>query len=316
MQKKQVSVLGGSGFVGSAVVTELQAEGYAVNVLTRRAYRAKHLKLLPDVSITECDVFDEAALSHALQGTDAVINMIGILHQSHKLSFDLVHHQLPAMVGKVCRNLGISRLVQMSSLGADQNAPSEYLKSKGAGEAALASLQSSLNITVFKPSIIFGRDDRFTNLFATIAKYMPVILLAKPEAKFQPVWVEDVAKCMVASVQNIATFGETYELAGPTVYTFKALVQLITNTLGVKRCIIGLCDKLAYTQAFMMELLPIKLMSRDNVKSMEVDSVSNAPFPAIFNVEPTALEAIMPDYLVDETQRGAYNAFRQYAARK
>lgn len=316
MQKKHVSVLGGSGFVGSAVVTELQAEGYQVNVLTRRAYRAKHLKLLPDVKITECDVFNETALTNALQGTDAVINMIGILHQSRQQSFDLVHHQLPAMVGKICRHLGIARLVQMSSLGAAKNAPSEYLQSKGAGESALAALQSSLNITVFKPSIIFGRDDSFTNLFATIAKLMPVILLAKPEAKFQPVWVEDVAKCMVASIQNTGTFGETYALAGPKVYTFKALVQSITNILGVKRCIIGLSDRLAYIQAFMMELLPVKLMSRDNVKSMEIDSVSAAPFPAIFNLEPTALEAIMPDYLVDETQRGAYNEFRQYAARK
>lgn len=312
---KKVSVLGGSGFVGSAVVAALQAAGYATNVLTRRPYRAKHLKLLPDVTIKACDIYDEMQLSEAIEGSDIVINLVGILHQTKKQSFDLVHHQLPTLVANVCANNGITRLVQMSSLGASEDAPSAYLQSKGLGEQALAKLQTQLAITVFKPSVIFGDGDKFVNLFASLIRLLPCVLLAKPDAKFQPVWVEDVAKCVVASLQNTNTYGETYTLVGPKVYTFRELIETIAAMLGKKPCVIGLNDTLSYMQAFLMEWLPVKLMSRDNLKSMEIDSVSDAPFPSEFGVEPAALEAVVPDYLVDETQRGAYNRFRQFAAR-
>lgn len=315
MQVKKICVLGGSGFVGSSVVAKLDQAGYAVTVLTRRRDAAKHLFLLPNVSVVECDVQDDQALSAALKGTDAVINLIGILHQSRRASFDKVHHQLPARLAKICEALGIRRLVQMSSLQAAKNAPSEYLRSKAAGEAALLAQQSKLDVTIFKPSIIFGRGDSFTNLFATLIKLLPLVLLAKPNARFQPVWVEDVASCFAACIQNTATYGQVYELAGPKVYTFRQLLQQIMVALGVYRPIIGLGNALSYAQAFIMELLPVKLMSRDNVRSMEVDSVSAGPFPAIFGVEPAALEAVIPEYLVDSTQRGNYDRYRSFAAR-
>lgn len=315
MQLKEVCVLGGSGFVGSAIVAKLDAAGYQVKVLTRRREAAKHLFLLPNVQVEECNVLDYQALNATLRGTDAVINLIGILHQSHRLTFNTMHHQLPAQLAKICADLDIKRLVHMSSLGAEKDAPSQYLRSKAAGEASLLALHDKLNITIFKPSIIFGRDDSFINLFASLIKLMPAIMLAKPNAKFQPVWVEDVASCFVNSLENIDTYGKTYELAGPKVYTFRELIQTVMNTLLIKRPIIGLNDTLSYAQAFMMELLPIKLMSRDNVRSMEIDSVSARPFPAIFGVSPTALEVIIPEYLVDQTPRGAYDRFRSSASR-
>jgi uncharacterized protein YbjT (DUF2867 family) len=315
MQIKQVCVLGGSGFVGRAIVAQLQTAGYEIKVLTRRRNKAQHLTLLPNVTLLECNVFHDESLRKAIKGSDAVINLIGILHQSRRLSFNHAHHQLPAMLAKICVDLNIPRLIHMSSLGASKQAPSLYLRSKGAGEEALALLNSTLNITVFQPSIIFGRGDRFINLFARLIKLLPVILLAKPMAKFQPVWVEDVAQCVVASIENTRTYGQTYPLAGPTVYTFKALIQLIMDTLGIKRPIIGLSDGLSYAQAFVMECLPVKLMSRDNVKSMSVDSVSDAPFPEVFNIKPTALEAVIPEYLLEKNARGTYDRFRQFAAR-
>lgn len=315
MQVKKICVLGGSGFVGSSVVAKLDQAGYAVSVLTRRRDSAKHLFLLPNVSVVECDVQDDQALTAALKGADAVINLIGILHQSRRASFDKVHHQLPARLAKICMTLGIRRLVQMSSLQALKSAPSEYLRSKAAGEAALLSNAPKLDVTIFRPSIIFGRGDSFTNLFASLVRFLPVVLLAKPNARFQPVWVEDVASCLVASIQNTATYGHIYELAGPRVYTFRQLVKQIMAVLGVQRPIVGLGTALSYAQAFMMELLPVKLMSRDNVRSMEVDSVSAGPFPVIFGIEPVALEAVMPEYLVDSTQRGAYDRYRSLAAR-
>lgn len=315
MRLKEICVLGGSGFVGSAIVAKLDAAGYSVKVLTRRRDTAKHLLLLPNVQVVECNVLDYQALNSALRGTDAVINLIGIFHQSRRLSFNTMHHQLPAQLAKICVDLGITRLLHMSSLCADKKAPSQYLQSKALGEAALLALQDKVNITIFKPSIIFGRGDTFINLFATLIKILPVVMLAKPNAKFQPVWVEDVASCFVKSLENTATYGQTYELAGPKVYSFRELVQHVMNTLHIQRPIIGMGDKLSYAQAFMMEWLSIKLMSRDNIRSMEVDNVSAKPFPAIFGVAPTALEALIPEYLVDETPRGAYDRFRRSAAR-
>ncbi|MDP2231398.1 complex I NDUFA9 subunit family protein [Methylotenera sp.] len=315
MQIREICVLGGSGFVGSAVVAELDAAGYSVKVLTRRRNAAKHLLLLPNVQVVECNVLDYQALNSTLRGVDAVINLIGVLHQSRRLSFNAVHHQLPAQLAKICVDLNIKRLIHMSSLRADKNAPSQYLRSKAAGETALLEYQHQLKITIFKPSIIFGRGDSFINLFASLIKLLPMVMLAKPNAKFQPIWVEDVASCIVASIKNSGTYGQTYELAGPKVYTFRKLVQTVMETLQIKRPIIGLNDSLSYAQALMMELLPVKLMSRDNIRSMEVASVSNQSFPAIFNLEPTSLEAVIPQYLVDQTPRGAYDRFRQSAAR-
>lgn len=314
MQLKKITVLGGSGFVGSALVAKLDATGYAVTVLTRRSESAKHLILLPNVSVVECSVLDYRALNSALRGADAVINLIGILHQSRRFHFNTMHHQLPAQLARICADLGIRRLLHMSSLCADKNAPSQYLRSKAAGEASLLAFQDKLDITIFKPSIIFGRGDSFINLFAKLIKLLPVVLLAKPDAKFQPIWVEDVASCFVASLENTATYGKTYALAGPKVYKFRALLKEIMNTLHIQRPIIGLSDALSYVQAFMMELFT-NLMSRDNVRSMQVDSVSLDPFPTVFGIAPTALEAVIPEYLIAATARGAYDRFRSSAAR-
>lgn len=314
-QFKEVCVLGGSGFVGSAIVAKLDAAGYSVKVLTRRRESAKHLFLLPNVMVEECNVTDYHSLNSALRGADVVINLLGILHQNRRSTFKAIHHQLPAQLAKICVDLNITRLIHMSSLQAGENAPSQYLRSKGAGEAALHAFQNQLNITIFKPSVIFGRGDSFINLFATLIKTLPVVMLAKADAKFQPVWVEDVATCFVVCIQNNATYDQTYELAGPKVYTFRELIQSVMNALKVQRPIIGLNDKLSYAQAFMMELMPVKLMSRDNVRSMEIDSVSEHAFPAIFKITPTAMETVIPQYLVDQTPRGAYDRFRRHAAR-
>ncbi len=258
---------------------------------------------------------DDSALSAQIKGCDAVINLIGILHESSKLSFDAIHANLPKRVAKICETHAVKRLLQMSALHASLHAPSAYLRSKAAGEAILKECAKQLNVTIFKPSVIFGRGDSFINLFATNVKLMPVILLAKPKAKFQPIFVEDVARTFVASLNNIETYGKSYDLAGPKVYSLKELVQYVADTLGVKRKIIGLGDSLSYLQAFFMELLPVKLMTRDNVRSMEVDSTSKAAFPAIFGFQPICLEAVVPQYLVDDTYRAKYQLFRGLSGR-
>lgn len=315
MHIKNTVVLGGSGFVGSAIVAKLVSAGYQVTVLTRRLDHAKHLSLLPGVTLKLCNVFDGQALRSALQGADAVINLLGILHQSGKASFTQVHADLPVQLAKLCQDLGIKRLLHMSSLCAATDAPSLYLRSKGQAEVALAGHVPALAITVFRPSIIFGRADQFINLFAGLIKHFPLVVLVKPNAKFQPVWVEDVATCFVASLNQPASFGLSYDLVGPKVYTFRALLKAIMQTLGVHKPILGLNDALSYAQAFLMECLPIKLMSRDNIRSMQVDSVSDQGFPEWLELRPSALETVMPQYLIDQTPRGAYDRFRRKAAR-
>ena len=312
---KQVCLLGGSGFVGSAIVRHLSLAGYAVKVLTRRREASKHLILLPNVAVLECDVMDDAALAEALKGSDVVINLIGILHNSKKASFKVMHAELPARLAKLCSKLGIKRLVHMSALQASKDAPSAYLKSKAEGEVAVLRSKRNVDVTVFRPSIIFGRGDGFINLFASLVKLLPVILLAKPNAKFQPIYVEDVAYAFVASLDNVDTYGKAYDLGGPKIYTLRQLVAYVADTLGKRPVIIGLNNMLSYIQAFAMELLPVKLMTRDNVRSMEVDSVCVTSFPAFLGFQPVALETIVPEYLNDDNPRNAYNRFRARAGR-
>ncbi len=312
---KLITVLGGSGFVGRSLVARLDQSGFRVRVLTRRRERAKHLILLPNVSVVECNVLDEAALQQALTGSDAVINLIGILHQSKKDSFDQLHHQLPAMLGRLCQQLGIRRLLHMSALQAAPQAPSAYLRSKAAGEQALLAMQPDLQVTILRPSVIFGSHDQFINLFAKLVKVVPVLVLAMPEAKFQPVWVEDVSSAFVNAIEQTATHGKVYELGGPHILSLRQILQLVMQTVGVQRPIVGLNSSLSLLQGSLMEWLPVKLMSRDNVLSMQVDNVCHQPLANELCILPSDMAAIVPTYLAEQSPRGCYPRFRAAAGR-
>lgn len=315
VQLKQVTVLGGSGFVGSALANKLDAAGYQVKVLTRRRESSKHLILLPNVDVVECNVMQDVEMAHALKDSDIVINLVGILHDDSEFGFERIHHQLARRLVQLCAELGIPRLVHMSALQAGANAPSAYLRSKAAGETAILEHAKKIDITIFRPSVIFGRGDSFLNLFATLVKLMPVIFLAKPHAKFQPIWVEDVATAFVSCLQNTDTYGKIYELGGSKVYTLRQLVQKVANILGKKRIIVGLNDSLSMFQGFILELLPIKLMTRDNIKSMQVDNVCKNGFPEVFGFTPTDLETLLPEFLTNKSPRSAYKRFRGVAGR-
>jgi NADH dehydrogenase len=285
-----------------------------VKVLTRRRESAKHLILLPNVEVVECDLMNDGALQDALKGCDAVINLVGILHQSRRSTFEQLHGELPRRLAAACKALGIKRLIQISALHASSAAPSIYLRSKAMGEAALKS--SQLNWTIFRPSVVFGEGDNFLNLFAKMARFTPIIPLAVPTARFQPVWVEDLAKVVVASLDNLHTYQQTYDICGPKIYTLKQLVRFAANSVGANPFIMGLSNRLSYLQALLMEFLPIQLISRDNLLSMEIDSVSTNPFPALFGITPTALEAVTPYYLTGATPRANYLRYRITAGRK
>jgi NADH dehydrogenase len=312
MQIEKVCVIGGTGFVGRHLCQQLAAQGYRVRVPTRERERAKPLFLLPTVEIVVADVHSPAALADVVAGCDAVINLVGVLHDGSELrGFRAAHVELARNVVEACRSSGAKRLLQMSALGAASDGPSEYLRSKGEAERIV--LDSGLEVTVFRPSVIFGPDDRFLNMFAGLARVLPVLVLARHDARFQPVYVDDVAAAFVHALTDVKTFGRSYDLCGPQRYTLRQLVAWVSRTIGCPRPIIGLNRSLSYCQASAMELLPIKLMSRDNVRSMEIDSISDSVFP--FGIRPQALEAVAPSWLVTDVPRARYDRMRSRAGR-
>lgn len=312
MELKNVCVIGGSGFVGRHILHLLAAGSCNVRVPTRRRERVKQLILLPNVDVVEANVHAEAELAQLVRGMDAVVNLAGVLHDARgERGFEQAHVELPRKVIAACQANGVRRYVHMSALGADVNGPSKYQRTKGAAEALVRA--SLLDWTLFRPSVIFGRDDNFLNLFALLLKLAPVMFLASPNTRFQPVFVEDVARAFVHSIADVATCGKSYDLCGPRVYTLRELVALVGQMTGHRRPIIGLNAALSYLQALAMELLPVKLMTRDNYYSMKIDNVSNQPFP--FGIQPAAIEAVVPAYLGNGSPRARYRLYRNRTPR-
>ena len=304
MKHDKIVVLGGSGFVGRHIMNVLASQERDVIVPSRAREHAKALFLLPRAEIPEVDVRDASALAAATRGADAVINLVGILHETRHASFTDIHVGVTEAVIEACRTNGIRRLVHMSALNADPAGPSAYLRSKGEAQARV--MASGLDWTVFQPSVIFGPEDRFLNLFAFLAKFMPVIYLARADARFQPVYVGDVAAAMVAALDDDSTIGQCYPLCGPTIYTLRELVAFAASQAGYRRLIVGLPEGLAIAQACVLEHLPGKLMTRDNLLSMRVDSVCNCPFPAVFGGSPRAIEDTVPAYLSPKGETDPY----------
>jgi uncharacterized protein YbjT (DUF2867 family) len=308
MEITTVAVLGGSGFVGRHVCHALASAGYRVRVATRNRERAKkNLILLPTADVVVADVHEPAQLAAFVRGADAVVNLIGVLHDGRgERGFQSAHVELARKVVAACRANGIGRLLHMSALGAAPTAPSAYLRSKSEAESIVG--DSGLAWTMFRPSVIFGRKDSFLNLFAQLLRFLPVVALGSPNARFQPVFVEDVATVFVKSLTDLGSHGRRYELCGPRVYTLRELVEFVAATTGKRRPIIGLNDGLSYLQALVMEWLPVKLLTRDNYYSMKVDNVCGGAFP--FGITPSALEAVAPSWLGNRTPRARYQRFR------
>lgn len=312
MEITNVCVLGGSGFVGRHICHQLAARGYRARVPTRDRERAKQLLLLPTVELIEADVHDPDDLVHAVHGVEVVINLVGVLHDGRgRQSFAQAHVELARKVVAACRTEGVRRYLHMSALNAATNGSSAYLRSKGEAESIVR--KSDLDVTVFRPSVIFGPEDSFLNLFATLVRLLPVVMLGSPDARFQPVFVEDVAAAFVKSLEDVKSFGKSHDLCGPKTYTLRELVEYVGRTVGHARPVIGLNDALSYWQAFAMECLPVKLLTRDNYYSMKVDSVCRCDFP--FGIQPTALEAVAPNWLGRQTPRSRYQRHRNQAGR-
>jgi NADH dehydrogenase len=316
----RIAVLGGTGFVGRAACEHLVRAGgggasTTLLVPTRRAMHGNTLRLLPGVEVREADVHDDGALARLLAGCDALVNLIAILHGSAR-DFEQVHAVLPQRLARACQAVGIKRVVHVSALGVASDAPSNYLRSKAAGEAVLKA--APLDLTILRPSVIFGANDRFLNLFAELQAVFPVMPLAGRDARFQPVWVDDVAEAIVRCLQRPETIGRTIECAGPEVWTLGELVRAAGRWSGHERPIVPLPMAAGRLQALAMELLPgTPLMSRDNLDSMRVPNVAGGGLPGLesLGIAPAALAGVAPAWLGHHDGCTRLNAMRARARR-
>ena len=317
---EKVLVLGGTGFVGRHVCEKLTRLNVRVTVPTRRRSHAYNVQALPMLDVLEVDIHDPAALAALVAGHDAVVNLVAVLH-GDEAAFERAHVELPKKLAAACQQTGVQRVVHISALGAAVDGPSMYQRSKARGEAVLQA--AGLDLTMLRPSVIFGADDKFLNLFAKLQSIFPIMPLAGAATRFQPVWVEDVAQAVVNSLtKQSAPENRVIEACGPDVFTLKELVQLSAIAAGINRGrgrpVIALSPFLGKLQAAAMRLLPGEpLVSQDNLDSMKVDNIASGKLPGLtaLGITPSALAAIVPTYLGNNSVLRQQLGFRKTAGR-
>lgn len=301
MQSQSILIFGGSGFVGRALVRRLSVHT-GVTVATRQREHAKALFVIPNVDVVEVDVdCAEAVYQLVSRGFACVINLAATLHGRrgcpYSADFEKAHVFLAKNIATACCRAKVNRFIQMSVLGAQTSAPSSYLRSRADADQVILAMRNMLALTVFRPSVIFGQEDQFLNMFARLYRSaLPVFPIARAQVRFQPVWVENVVDALMASLYAVESYGQVYELGGPRVYTLHELVRYVGQCLNIQKPIVCLPDVLGYLQALVLEKWPGRtLMTRDVFDSMSVDSVSQQTFP--FQIVPQDLTTVVPQYM-------------------
>ncbi len=318
MTNKTVCILGGGGFVGSHICSLLAQSGYNTRVLTRRISHCQQLAVLPGLQLVECDVHNQEQLNEQLANVDVVINLIGILNEREHNGdgFRRAHVELARKVINACHHNQVGRLLHMSALNADASqGSSRYLRTKGEAENLVHSYAGNIKVTSFRPSVIFGEDDSFFNRFAGLLKLMPLAFpLACADAKFSPVYVKDVARCFVESINKPQTHDQRYDLCGPQTYTLKELVSYTSQQLGLRRWIIPLPDFIAQVQALVLEFFPGKPFSIDNYYSLQIDSVCNSELTPPCEMKHTP-ESVVPWFLGERSWQQCADRYRKVSRR-
>ncbi|PWG64917.1 complex I NDUFA9 subunit family protein [Spiribacter halobius] len=318
MRVQTVCILGGTGFVGRQIANRLANTPVRIKVLTRHRERNRHLLPIPNLELKEANVHDPQDLRRELASCDAVINLVAVLNEGkgEGRRFEDIHVELVRKLIDACRACGVKRLLHMSALGAEPDAPSRYQQTKAEGERlALEAHGEDLAVTVFKPSVIFGPADSFLNRFASLLRIAPVMPLPTPHARFKPVYVGDVAAAFVQALEDRDTFGRRYELCGPRVYTLEELVRYAAELMGIQRYILGLNDRFSRLQAKVMQRVPGQPYTWDNYLSAQVDNICVQDGLGELGIRATALEAVAPAYLGGRMTRLRYNQWRREAGR-
>jgi uncharacterized protein YbjT (DUF2867 family) len=300
MKLLSICVLGGTGFLGTRLVARLIKDGHRVTVLSRDRELHKHLLVLPGLSLENCDVYEEAQLSERLRGKDVVVNLVGILNERGfgGGGFRRAHVELTRCVLEAARSAGVPRLVQISALKASLDAPSHYLRTKAEAEKLIREHGPGLDWTILKPSVMFGPGDTFLNRFAGLLADVPFALpLARPNARFQPVFVDDVVDAILRCLKGGASSHQTYELGGPQIYTLREIVQLVAKVTGHHRWIVGLPDFAGWLQGLVLNFVPGRPFSSDNYNSLKIDSVCSEDGFEKLKLKPQSMVASARQYL-------------------
>ena len=318
MNGKNIAIVGGSGFVGTVIAERLSSQGNSVSIVTRSRERSRHLWPLPNARVVETNVFDPKQLGDVFDGVDTVINLVGILNErkDNGEGFHRAHVALTEELLNACTRNNVHRYLHMSALNADSFAPSYYLRTKGEAEnKVLAAGDRGIDVTIFRPSVIFGRGDGLFNRFHQLLKLGPVLPLACAGTRFQPVYVGDVATAFIDSINNKATVGRKYDLGGPDVVTLKEIVDYVNELAELKRIIVPLGSGLSKIQAGIFEHVPGKPFSKDNLRSASEDSViTNENGLNLLGISPTSFRTVVPKYILGDA-RHHYNALRSDAKR-
>jgi NADH dehydrogenase len=308
--QRLATVFGGSGFIGRYVVSKLAREGWLVRVAVRRPDEALFLKtagVVGQVTPVAANVRDRASVARAIAGATAVVNLVGILHESGRQKFQAVQAEAPRTIAEEAARAGVRHLVHISAIGADANSDSTYARTKAAGEAAVQ--QAFPGATILRPSIVFGPEDDFFNRFAKMAQIAPALpLIGGGRTRFQPVYVGDVADAVVRAIEMREAAGRTYELAGPKVYSFAELMRLMLKEIGRKRALVPLPFPVASLMGSVLQNLPMPQLTADQVRQLKRDNLPTAGAAGLadLGITPTMVEAILPTYLDRYRARGAY----------
>jgi len=319
---KLVTIYGGSGFVGRYIARRLAKAGWRVRVAVRRPNEAMHVKpygVVGQVEPVFCNIRDDASVRAVMNGADAVVNCVGTFDRKGRNNFDAVQHQGAARIARIAAEEGVARMVHISAIGADPESTSVYAQTKAKGERAI--LQAMPDAVILRPSVIFGPEDAFFNRFAGMTRFSPVLPVVGAETRFQPVYVDDVAHAAAMAVEGKASPG-IYELGGPDVNTFRALMEEMLGVIRRRRLIVNIPFRVATIMAGAMEigetlslgLVPPQI-TRDQVRSLRVDNVvsEGARGFADLGIKPTATEAVLPDYLWRFRPAGQYDAIKESA---
>ncbi|MAT79711.1 MAG: hypothetical protein CMD13_03130 [Flavobacteriales bacterium] len=270
MVMKVISIFGGTGFIGTELVKQLAKKPIEIRIFTRKKNKINYSKFYPKIKVIEYSSNND--FSENLEGSNIIINLVGILHESRKLKFSMAHENFVSRLINYALKKNINRLIHLSALGVSKTAESKYLNSKYKTEILIKKNYRKFNWTIFRPSIVFGPQDKFINLFKKMIRFLPIIFLISPKAEFQPIYVEDLVDIITKSIEDDKTYKKVFNLGGPKKFTFLELIKLISVCDKKKNIVVGLNKTMSYLFVKLLQLSPVKLITIDNLKSMEISN--------------------------------------------